>query len=87
MNQRKLKKLKKWTDTLTDKELKDEYYNVIYQILGSPGEEIYEKIYETGLDISDIFEYEKELSKHADMLEYICAERGIKLWENPAEVI
>lgn len=23
----------------------------------------------------------------ADMLEYICAERGIKLWENPAEVI
>ena len=81
MNQRKLKKLKKWTDTLTDKKLEDEYYNVIYQILGSPCGEIYE----IGRDISDIFEYEKELSKHADMLEYICAERGIKLWENHNE--
>lgn len=26
MNQRELKKLKKWTDTLTDEHLKKEYY-------------------------------------------------------------
>lgn len=29
MNKRELAKLKKWTDTLTDEELKKEYYDVV----------------------------------------------------------
>ena len=29
MNQRELKKLKKWTDTLTDEQLKKEYYDAV----------------------------------------------------------
>lgn len=81
MNKRELKKFKKWTDTLTDEQLKKEYYDTVFSTLGSQCEEMYER----GYDISDILErerYEKELSRQSDMLEYICAERGIKLWEN-----
>lgn len=84
MNKQKLKKLKKWTDTLTDKELENEYYDAVYSTLGSQCEEMYER----GYDIADILErerYEKELSRQADMLEYLCSERGIKLWENSNE--
>lgn len=84
MNQRAVKKLKKWTDTLTDEQLEKEYYDAVYQTLGSQCEEMYER----GYDIADILErekYEKELNRQADMLEYICTERGIKLWENPTK--
>lgn len=84
MNQRELKKLKKWADTLTDKELENEYYDAVYSTLGSQCEEMYER----GYDIADILErekYEKELDRQASMLEYLCSERGIKLWENPDE--
>lgn len=84
MNQRALKKLKKRTDTLTDEQLEKEYYDAVYQTLGSQCEEMYER----GYDIDDILErekYEKELNRQADMLEYICTERGIKLWENPVK--
>lgn len=86
MNQRELKKLKKWTDTLTDEQLKKEYYDAMYQTLGSQAEEMYER----GYDIADILErekYEKELCRKSDMLEYLCAERNIKLWDNPHEDI
>ena len=85
MNQRELKKLKKWTDTLTDEQLKKEYYDTVEQILGSQCEEMYERGY-----ISDIIErekYERELGRQSDMLEYLCAERNIKLWGNPPEEI
>lgn len=84
MNQRELKKLKKWTDTLTDEQLEKEYYDAVYSTLGSQCEEMYER----GYDIADILErerYEKELIKQSDMLEYLCFIRGIKLWENPSE--
>lgn len=86
MNQRELKKLKKWTDTLTNEQLEKEYYDAVYQTLGSQAEEMYER----GYDIADIIErekYEKDLGRQVDMLEYICTERGIRLWENPNEVI
>ena len=82
MNQRELKKLKKWTDTLTNEQLEKEYYDAVYQTLGSQAEEMYER----GYDIADIIErekYEKELGRKSDMLEHICTERGIRLWGNP----
>ena len=44
MNKRELKKLKKWTDTLTDEQLKKEYYDTVYQTLGSQCEEMYEEV-------------------------------------------
>lgn len=84
MNKREYAKLKKWTDTLTDEELKKEYYDAVFDTLGSQAEEMYER----GYDIVDILErekYEKWLSRQSDMLEKICQERGIKLWEKYAE--
>ena len=84
MNKREYAKLKKWTDTLTDEELKKEYYDALYDSLGSQAEEMYER----GYDIADIRErekYERWLSRQSDMLEMICSERGIKLWEEHDE--
>lgn len=80
MNKRELAKLKRWTDTLTDEELKKEYYDAVFKTLGSQAEEMYER----GYDIADICErekYERWLSRRSDMLEDICRERGIALWE------
>lgn len=84
MNKREYAKLKKWTDTLTDEELKKEYYDAVFDSLGSQTEEMYER----GYDIVDILErekYEKWLSRQSDMLEMICSERGIELWEEYAK--
>lgn len=80
MNKREYAKLKKWTDTLTDEQLKKEYYDAVFETLGSQAEEMYERDY----DISDIIErekYERWLSRQSDMLEELCCERSIKLWE------
>lgn len=84
MNKREYAKLKKQTDTLSDEELKKEYYDALYDSLGSQTEEMYER----GYDIADILErekYEKYLSRRSDMLENICSERGIKLWEEHSQ--
>ena len=84
MNKRELAKLKRWTDTLTDEQLKKEYYDAVFKTLGSQAEEMYER----GYDIADIRErekYERWLSRRRAMLEMICSERGIELWEEHAE--
>ena len=68
----------------TDDELEKEYYNAVYKSLGSECEDMYE----LGYDIADIIErkkYEKYLVKRADLLEYLCHQRGIKLWERSNE--
>lgn len=84
MNKRELAKLKKWTDTLTDEQLKKEYYDAVFDTLGSQAEEMYER----GYDIADILErekYERWLSRQSAMLEFLCVERNIKLWEEDTE--
>lgn len=70
----------KWADTLTDQELKSEYYAAVFDCLGSEVEEMYER----GYEMSDILErekFEKWLGEKSDLLEMLCEERGIKLWE------
>ena len=71
----------KWAATLTDEELEKEYYDATFATLGSEAEEMYER----GWDVVDILErakYEKWLGQKADLLEQLCEERGIKLWED-----
>lgn len=71
----------KWANALTDKELEKEYYNATFDTLGSQAEEMYER----GWDRQDVIErekYEKWLCQKADLLEQLCYERGIKLWED-----
>lgn len=84
MNKRELAKLKKWTDTLTDEKLKKEYYDAVFDTLGSQAEEMYERGYDEA-DIREREEYERWLSRRSAMLEEICSERGIKLWEEYME--
>lgn len=72
MNKSEYAKLKKWTDTLTNEQLKKEYYDAVFDSLGGQTEEMYER----GYDIADILErekYEKRLSRRSDMLEMICS--------------
>lgn len=55
MNKREYAKLKKWTGTLTDEQLKEEYYDAVFDTLGSQAEEMYER----GYDIADILRSKK----------------------------
>lgn len=70
----------KWVTTLTDDELEKEYYDAVFDTLGSQAEEMYER----GWNMQDIIErekFEKWLCQKSDLLEQLCYERGIKLWE------
>lgn len=70
----------KWTNTLTDEQLENEYYDSVMDCLGSQAEVMYER----GYDMQDIIEREKFedfLCQQSDLLEMICEQRGIKLWE------
>ena len=84
MNKREFAKLKKWTNTLTDEELKKEYYDAAFKTLGSQAEIMYERGYDEA-DIREREKYERWLSRQSDMLEMICSERGIKWWEEYTE--
>jgi hypothetical protein len=70
----------KWANTLTNEELEKEYYDGVFDCLGSEAEGMYER----GWDMVDIIErekFEKWLCQKSDLLEQLCEERGIKLWE------
>lgn len=71
----------KWANTLTNEELEQEYYRAAFDTLGSEAEEMYER----GYDMVDILErekFEKWLGEKSDLIEKLCEERGIKLWED-----
>ena len=79
MRKAERKRIEEWVKSLSDECLEEEYYKAVYDCLGSQVEEMYER----GYDISDIVEREKlenELCDFADVLESICHQRGIKLW-------
>lgn len=80
MTQKERNTLVKWAKGLSDTELETEYYNAVYDSLGSQTE----AMYELGYDMSDIREqetFEKFLREKSDILENECLLRGIKLWE------
>ena len=69
-----------WANTLTNEELEKEYYNAVWDTIGSEAEIMYER----GYDMQDVLEcekFEKWLGEKSDLLEKLCEERGIKLWE------
>lgn len=70
----------KWAKTLTNEQLEKEYYDSVFDSLGSQVEIMYER----GYDMVDIIEREKHerfICERSDILECLCEERGIKLWE------
>ena len=75
----------KWANTLTDDELEKEYYQALWDTLGSQAEAMYEQ----GWDMQDVIErneYEKWLDQKCDLLERLCCERGIELWGDTDEL-
>ena len=80
MTRKERNEIIKFAEKLTDEELKKEYYDALYNCLGSQCE----YMYEMGYDISDIIDrekYEEYLCQRTDLLEYLCLQRGIELWE------
>ena len=74
----------KLASTKTNEELEKEYYDAVFDCLGSETEEMYER----GWDMVDILErekYEKYLSQKENLLAKLCEERGIKLWQDYQE--
>lgn len=80
MTRKERNALVKWAKGLSDTELEKEYYDAIYDSLGSQTEAMYELGYDMR-DIQDREEFEKFLNNKADILENECSLRGIKLWE------
>ena len=73
-------KIIQWANTLTNEELEKEYYDSVFDCLGSEAELMYER----GWDMCDVIAREKHeqwLGQRSDLLEQLCEERGIKLWE------
>lgn len=80
MNKAEKNAIIEWSKKLSDEELEKEYYDSVYNSLGSETEEMYE----LGYDIADIKErerHEKYLCQRSDLLGSLCEERGIKLWK------
>lgn len=69
----------RWANTLSNKELEDEYYTYTYESLGTKTERMYDLGYDM-VDIEKRAAYEKYIREKADILEYVCEKRGIKLW-------
>lgn len=78
MKRLKRNSLVKWANTLSDKELEDEYYDSIFDSLGSTAEKMYDLCYDMR-DIEEQEEYEKYRCEKADILGWLCEQRGIKL--------
>ncbi|MGM9527903.1 MAG: hypothetical protein ACI3UZ_06125 [Oscillospiraceae bacterium] len=70
----------KWARSLSNSELEKEYYDASFACLGSVAEAMYERGWDT-VDIMEQEKYERDLGVKADILESICVERGIKIWE------
>lgn len=65
----------------SDEQVEKEYYDSVYNSLGSQAEQMYD----LGYDMRDILEeekYEKYKIEYSNILEEICIKRNIKLWEN-----
>lgn len=74
----------KFAEKLNDNELEKEYYDASYYCLGSQCEDMYEFGYDI-VDIAEREKYEEYLGQRADLLEYLCYQRGIKLWDRSNE--
>lgn len=80
MTKKNVKKIIDRANTLTDEQLEQEYYRLAYETLGTQVDEMYELGYDLA-DIAEREEYEKSINEECSVLEALCLERGIKLWE------
>ena len=67
-----------WAAGLSDKQLEKEYYDGVYDCLGSEAEIMYERGYEM-TDIKEREKIERYTQEKSDIIEQLCQKRGIKL--------
>nr|WP_142411451.1 hypothetical protein [Clostridium sp. Marseille-P7770] len=70
----------KWAATKSDARLEKEYYDGVYDSLGT----LVDGMIELGYDLADIQErreYEKFLREKNGLIGWICEQRGIELWK------
>lgn len=70
----------KFFNVLSNDELEQAYYDNVFDCLGSDAELMYERGWEL-VDIREQEKLEKYQREKTDILEQLCIERGIKLWE------
>lgn len=80
MTKFEIKQITDYASTLSDELLEHEYYNAIYDSLGSEAEIMEEQCWDE-TDIKERYKFEKYLGEKADLLEKLCVNRKIKLWE------
>ena len=68
-----------WSKTVSNDELEKEYYNTVFNTLGSQAEKMYDLDYAFS-DIKERELYEKFLFQKCALLEELCVKRGIILW-------
>ena len=79
MTKKEKNEIIKWANSVSNEELETTYYSTVFESLGTKTDDMYDM----GYDMADIFEqekYEKFISQKADLLEMLCAKRGIKLF-------
>lgn len=74
----------KMAASLSDKDLEAAYYDAVYDSLGSQADRMVELDYDE-VDVRERRAYEKYLGEKADVLESVCATRGIELWQHVKE--
>lgn len=70
----------KHAETLSDEQLLDEYYDCMFESLGSQCERMYELGYDES-DISERSHYEDFIFQKAEILASLCVGRGLRLFE------
>ena len=80
MNKSERNSIIKWANSLSSEELEKEYYNSVFNCLGSQTEEMYELCYDI-CDIEERERHEKYLCEKCSLLEELCEKRGIPLWQ------
>lgn len=76
-----LQKVAYWSD----EKLEKEFYDAVYNSLGSETEAMEERGYDE-IDIKERRAYEKHQDEYSALLGHICEIRGIKLWVREEDI-
>lgn len=74
----------KWAATKSDTQLEEEYYDGVFDSLGSQVNDMIELGYDF-VNIQERKKYEKFLREKSDLIGWICEQRGIELWKDENE--
>ena len=80
MTKKEISQIRLECESLTDEELKNKTYIAIYDSLGSEVDAMFDFGYDPS-DIADRVEYESFACNYSELLQLLCDERGIILFD------